>query len=366
MIPNDRFGVCRICGKSKKLTKEHVPPKSAFNDGEYLQYYMDATNREEHVQWKVKEVIGSGVSLFTLCERCNNKTGRQYGGAYLDFVRAFTGVAAPNNVNTTVEVQISNFFPARIVKQVVSMILSTSNPPDSFNDYTATWNPFLDTVATKPPREAFANKPDLDLLRRVYEDLRSFVNKRNAKGLPASARLYVHIIANKGTGFQTGIFAIGRRSTRKYFWAVVVGHWPIQWVLVLDGEPEGELLEVTEWAEVDFKTRRSQTIQIPCRWAVAKYPLDFRSPEDISKTRFISMMRIEGFVPKQGMNKEQMLDSAIEYARKRSRMTSEGFIIAEFESITYFEANGNQGWLEGFSIDEAQQFLKSRYQPNRP
>jgi hypothetical protein len=129
MMTNDRFGVCRICGKTKKLTKEHVPPRSAFNDGEYLQYYMDNTiPDDERVQWKVREVTGGGIYLFTLCEQCNNKTGQVYGGSYLDFVKACAGAASPDNVNTGVKVDVANFFPARVVKQAVSMILSTSNP----------------------------------------------------------------------------------------------------------------------------------------------------------------------------------------------------------------------------------------------
>jgi hypothetical protein len=265
-----------------------------------------------------------------------------------------------------VKVNVANFFPARVVKQVISMILSTSNPPNSFDEYTGSWNPFLDTTATKPPKDAFADKPDLDLLRSVYADLRSFVNKRDTKGLPASVRLYVHLVANKGAGFQTGIFATGRRSTNKCYWAVVVGLWPLLWVLVLDGEPEEGLLEVTDWAKLDFRSKRSQIIQIPCRWVVAKYPLDFRSPEEVNKTRFISLMSIEGFIPQHQVNKEQMFRSATEYARQRGKAITEGVIMAEFESGIYVEVNGRPNWLEGFSRDEVQQLLRSHSQPDLP
>ena len=240
------------------------------------------------------------------------------------------------------------------------MMLSTSTPISSFSGYERFWNPLLDTTPTSPPKDAFAKMPDPAQLRAVYGELRSFVKRRNSKGLPSSVRLYTHAVANKGAGMQTGIFATGRRSTNKYFWAVVVGLWPIHWVLVLDGELDEDLLEVTDWATLDYKDKKTQKVQIPCNWMVGKYPLDFRSPEVIKRTRFTATMRLEGLIPEPGMDKEQLFQAAISFARRRAKWTREGFLMTEFKSGTYFEVEGHQGWLPGVTRDEAREFFKTQ------
>jgi hypothetical protein len=339
-----RYGRCRICEKFRRLTKEHVPPESAFNDKGYLQFYADQVNEAEKLKWKVKDVNSKGIYIFTLCEECNRKTGTLYGTQYVDFVRAFSDVANPNNANSFVEVHIKNFFPARVVKQVISMVLSTSYP-HSFENYTWAWN---------------SDPPDLQRLRSVYNELRSFVRDKNTRGLPASVRLYAHAVANKGVGFRTGIFASGKRSTNSRYWVVVGGLWPIHWVLLLDGDIDEELLDVTEWASLGFKDRRNRRIQIPCRWSVGRMPLDPRSREEVSRDSFIGSMRLHGFVPEQGISKDQLWGAAMSFARRRGRWTKEGYLMTEFEMGTYFEAEGSRGWLEGATKDQARQFLKSR------
>jgi hypothetical protein len=75
------------------MTKEHVPPKRAFSDRSYLQYYVEQNEETELRQWRTREVTSSGISIFSLCQPCNNKTGRAYGQAYVDFVTSFIDVA---------------------------------------------------------------------------------------------------------------------------------------------------------------------------------------------------------------------------------------------------------------------------------
>src|SRR5438045_8102052 len=91
-----RYGRCRICKRFRRLTKEHVPPESAFNDKEYFQYYADQVKEAEKLKWKVKDVNSKGIYLFTLCEECNRKTGTLYGTQYVDFIRTFSDVAIPD------------------------------------------------------------------------------------------------------------------------------------------------------------------------------------------------------------------------------------------------------------------------------
>src|SRR5207253_10559730 len=103
-------------------------------------------------------------------------------------------------------VEIKNLFPARVVKQAVSMVLSTSNP-DSFRHHEGVSNPFTKKQAKPVSKEAFGPLPDFDKLRKIYDELRTFVRKRDTKGLPEGVRLYAFAIANSGSGVRTGIIA---------------------------------------------------------------------------------------------------------------------------------------------------------------
>ncbi len=354
-----RYGRCRICQKFGQLTREHVPPASAFNYRGYLSYYVDQVEEAER-GWKAREIGARGVFVFTLCEKCNNKTGTAYGGAYVDFVRAFADAAAPANAGAKVEVELKDFFPARVVKQAVSMILSTSEPISSLGSYERVWNPLLDSSPSPPPEDAFSRPPDLGSLRNAYEELRTFVRKRDAKGLPPSVRLYAYAVANSGSGVRTGIMASGKRSTNEYVWLVVTGLWPIHWVLVLDGEPHEALLEVTDWADAGYKARLSQKVAIPCYWTVGRYPMDFRSPDVVMRDGFTSRMRRAGMPMEPGMNADQMFRAAVSFARRRAKWTREGYLIAEFKSGAYFEAEGRRGWLDGATRDMAREYLKRK------
>lgn len=57
----NKTGICHICLEEKKLSFEHFPPESCLNDG------------------KVKianKISQRGIGDYTLCDSCNNNTGR--------------------------------------------------------------------------------------------------------------------------------------------------------------------------------------------------------------------------------------------------------------------------------------------------
>jgi hypothetical protein len=358
-VRKKRYGRCRLCQKFGRLTKEHVPPESAFNKGSYRQFYVDQMAKADLLRWSSRDVNSNGIFVFSLCENCNQKTGRAYASAYAAFVQSFTDVATYENVDKDVEVEIKNFSPVRVVKQVVSMILSTSNP-GSFSQYQAVWNPLLRTDPSLPSTNVFGARPDQQRLRDTYEGLRAFVNNRAAKGLPPSVRLYAYATANRGSGVMTGIMANASLSTQKAFWGVVTGLWPIHWLLTLEGEPNVHLLDVTDWANEDYKTKRKMKLNMPCRWTAAKYPLDFRTPEKYWKDNFVGNMRFEGYIPEAGAGEEQMLAGAVEFARRRGTRTADGIFLRQFQTGTYAEYMDRSWWFEGRRRNEVREFIKER------
>jgi hypothetical protein len=353
------YGRCRLCLKTGRLTKEHVPPESAFNKGSYRRFYVDQMAKADLLQWETKDVNANGIFVFSLCERCNQKTGRAYASAYAVFVQSLTDVATFENVDKDVEVELKNFSPVRVVKQAVSMVLSTSTP-DSFSRYEFIWNPFLRADQSLPSTNLFANRPDQQRLREIYEKLRAFVNNRTTKGLPPGVRLYAYATANSGSGVMTGIMGSASLSTQKAFWGAVVGLWPVHWLLTFEDEPDVQLLDVTDWANDDYKTKRKVKVKIPCRWTYAKYPLDFRTPEQFLKDGFVARMRYEGYIPEAGADKEKMLAGALEFARRRGTKTTDGIFIKRFESCTYAEYKDRWWWFEQGSRKEVHEFLQAR------
>jgi len=337
-----------------------VPPASAFNEGPYREYYVDQVNRAELLQWTSKQVNANGVWVFSLCETCNNKTGKAYASDYAAFVQSFTGVAAPENANKDLKVEIKNLFPARVVKQAVSMVLSTSNP-DSFKRHEGISNPFPKGHAGPLSFEAFGPRPDQGRLREVYNELRKFVRKRATKGLPEGVRLYAFAVANSGTGVRTGILGHASLSEGKSLWGVVNGLWPIHWLMTFQhGEPLTPLLEVTDWAREDYKTRRTLEIKIPCLWSIGRYPLDFRTPERLQKDRFITNMQFEGYLPDEALDDEQAFEAARAFARRRGKLTLGGFFLRQCVTGTFAEYKGQPFWFEGCRLEEVREFLDRR------
>jgi 5-methylcytosine-specific restriction endonuclease McrA len=77
-MATDKQGVCCICGTDGKLSFEHVPPRSAFNDHRVFEADIEKLmegkwapgERPTEGNWKEK-----GAGRYSLCMKCNNDTG---------------------------------------------------------------------------------------------------------------------------------------------------------------------------------------------------------------------------------------------------------------------------------------------------
>jgi hypothetical protein len=71
------IGTCHICSTYRKLSYEHVPPESAFNDTKLRKFGFQQIFGVEpgELPQKGGKVEQRGAGGYTLCERCNNLTG---------------------------------------------------------------------------------------------------------------------------------------------------------------------------------------------------------------------------------------------------------------------------------------------------
>lgn len=80
-----QYGKCKLCGNFTKLTFEHVPPKSAFNDTPVkIVSGEDAisTLGDDRLPWDFSDLHGRtqqrGKGGYYLCKSCNSITGAWY------------------------------------------------------------------------------------------------------------------------------------------------------------------------------------------------------------------------------------------------------------------------------------------------
>ena len=88
------IGKCRLCGETKKLTFEHVPPETTFNN-----YSVHILSGEQVINqvadpnilpWDFSDAKGKiqqrGRGGYYLCGDCNSKTGQWYVPEYSKFI----------------------------------------------------------------------------------------------------------------------------------------------------------------------------------------------------------------------------------------------------------------------------------------
>jgi hypothetical protein len=117
-------GNCALCGQLKKLSFEHVPPQSAFNDKPiFIQAYEHLLDQESNLYGK-KMRSNRGFGGYTLCEDCNKSTGNWYARDFIDF--------AKQGMEAILSLEIPQYLikgtyiikPLNVLKQIITMFMS--------------------------------------------------------------------------------------------------------------------------------------------------------------------------------------------------------------------------------------------------
>ena len=272
------LGVCRICLNYGKLTREHLPPKGAFNrDSFKVQGINEHKRVDDTLVWYETFKHGGNVRLAT-CERCNNLTGDWYARDYINFVNKIQPYARPKNVGGG-EIDVADFYPLRVVKQVVCSFLTLINPDENAKLHAAC-APSAKQDGDLPPAELFM---DVSEAYKTLPELRRLVLDREATGLPEGVRLYMYLVAQPA-GRSSSIGVMGSRTTGKVAILSELAWWPVGWVLSFHSEPPDEpLLDMTECANFGYNKIVSATLRLPCHWIQGRFPLDFRDPETVER-----------------------------------------------------------------------------------
>lgn len=241
-------GICRICGYYKKLSYEHIPPKSAFNDQQRVFETMQNL-LEGHSHTKFRQGIGKQ----SLCVSCNSNTGGWYGGSFVDWSRQ--GLEWLDKLGDKSLFSLPYYIkPLNVIKQIVIMALAMSSER---------------TLA-------------------YHRELRRFVLNKYQRYLPPKYRIYTYFNVNGQPRFAAEM-AIMRSDTNSgdYVEAEIslppFGYCvstPIKGSKSL-AETQG-LYEITWFSDFAYDEWVPVHLRLPSKETHEPLPLDYRSESEIA------------------------------------------------------------------------------------
>lgn len=133
----DRIDFCHICGEKKKLSYEHIPPHSAFNNIPRKMVSANIYDLNTKNNWDIKghryKSFQRGFGIYSLCEQCNSKTGDLYGKEYVRVTNLVGSslLKIPEEIKevsrTQATVDIEEIDCRAFFKQVLSMFCSINS-----------------------------------------------------------------------------------------------------------------------------------------------------------------------------------------------------------------------------------------------
>jgi len=77
--PLTKTAICNICGKRRRMSRDHVPLKALGNMGA-------VAVKSHYKRFNIKEIkVQNGIAYKTICVECNNKLGSLYDPYYKNF-----------------------------------------------------------------------------------------------------------------------------------------------------------------------------------------------------------------------------------------------------------------------------------------
>ena len=253
MSKKKKLGTCHIClNHDVVLTKEHIPPASAFNE-KTRRIFIEQINGQKNGQaaWGKKPQQG-GLWKKTLCQSCNNNTGAWYGGAYASFVKQ----CAEHLVNVDrfqkIPISFHDIYPLRIIKQIFCILCNSS-------DY--------GMVMKRPWLRAF-------LLNRYERHIKDF-----------SVRIMIYLCPYRGLARSSGVAGILKTKTREIKVLSEFFYWPLGMAIVFDKTQYPEMTDISLWSESDYDDRRDVNLDLLVHPISTAYPNDFRTQSQLAKER---------------------------------------------------------------------------------
>lgn len=246
-------GICRLCGKQKNLTFEHVPPEKAFNNIKVTNYsYEDSlpllTGSNGKKPWDTSGMKGKeqqrGMGDFYLCSDCNNKTGSWYMSEYTKFASTMDEIIQTIKPphRSSLEIELAELHPLRLFKALMVMFCDLNQ--DCFND----------------------------------ENLRNFLLDKESNDFDSQKYSVYIYLANS---LQKRIWKLAwvHRNNCGGFLISEIASYPLGLLLYIDkpADYHPKALCINEMVNYQFSDSYKTTLTLPCYEICCPFPEDYRS-----------------------------------------------------------------------------------------
>jgi hypothetical protein len=239
-------GVCRICGREKPLSFEHIPPRAAFNNRPVIRISLEqAIELGPDVKPK-GPVKQKGMGDYVLCEECNNNSGSWYASRFVDWCYRGMEIIISSKGNPSLAYTY-NIFPLSVLKQIIVMFLAVNNPRFS----------------------------------KVNPGLVAFVSSKENNQLPLKYRVYSYynII---GMHRNIGLSAQVSLTTGKRIIMSEVSFPPFGYLLTIDSDkPDYRLSDISGFGIYTYDDKTEIQMRMAVLPTHLLYPGDYRSREEI-------------------------------------------------------------------------------------
>lgn len=240
-------GHCWLCNKFGPLTREHIPPESAFNDFPLLLMKVDErSNLTSEMAWAPDTQFAHGMYVRSVCARCNNRCGAKYGGAYVDLVRRIAERIGDVQEFHTVSI-LGVKRPLAILKQALFQFVSTNGP-------------------------GFV---------RANDWVAPFVKNATNQSIPPEIGIYLFASNSRGAK-RTGISSHIELSRCTQFDIVAeFSFWPLGTVISFGQLAHPGLAPIHHWVKYPFDYKGTVDLHLPVNPIHSPYPVDFRSKSQV-------------------------------------------------------------------------------------
>jgi hypothetical protein len=255
------YGKCHICGLHSKLSFEHVPPQSAFND--HPIFSADIKNLIGNWNGEIRSIKGKihqlGSGDYTLCERCNANTGAWYGNAFADWAYQAFRVLRYTRGAPSLHYQF-RVFPLRVLKQIVCMFFSANG-------------------------EKFCD---------LHPDLVKFVLNREARYLKPEIRIYAYYNLS-GVSRQSGISGLLDLNRGSIHTFSEIAFFPLGYLMTIESQvPDDRLIDISFFARYRFNDWKEFSFQLPVLPVYTYFPGDYRNRSQVLYDRKKQLLESEG------------------------------------------------------------------------
>lgn len=253
------MGHCRLCGQFRKLTFEHLPPKSAGNAStRRFASAFDVLEAQEIAQFPSQGVViqQRGSGFYLLCKECNELLSNlKYVDEYRELVAATSqgmvdligDLPEHEGLPEKIRLRVEKLRPGRIVRQALAMVMCASA------------SPYFGTL---------------------FPNLRDCVMNGTPTEFPLGMTLHLAVVAGPRGRLVPPIVAIDHAAKE---WQVLLEATfaPLSWVLRLSNSPPNLLAaDVSEWTTLDPDEVRDFEILTQAGFAFGPVPLDYRHASD--------------------------------------------------------------------------------------